>query len=76
LESGPEGSARSQWPRASHKGLMHCTVKPGKYCMSTSLMAKQLCASVAGSEQSSPRRPEEKLLGGIVGLGACGVKRK
>lgn len=30
---GPVASARSQWPRASHSGLMHCTVKPGKYCM-------------------------------------------
>jgi len=27
-------SARSQWPRASHCGLMHCTVKPGRNCMS------------------------------------------
>jgi hypothetical protein len=26
-------SARSQWPRASHCGLMHCTVKPGKNCI-------------------------------------------
>ena len=27
-------SARSQWPRASHCGLMHCTVKPGRNCIS------------------------------------------
>ncbi len=33
-------SARSQWPRASHSGLMHCTVKPGKYCMSFSLSGR------------------------------------
>lgn len=26
-------SARIQWPRASQSGLMHCTVKPGKYCI-------------------------------------------
>jgi hypothetical protein len=26
-------SARSQWPRASQSGLMHCTVKPGMYCI-------------------------------------------
>jgi hypothetical protein len=26
-------SARIHWPRASHCGLMHCTVKPGKYCI-------------------------------------------
>lgn len=31
--TGPAESARSQWPRASHNGLMHCTVKPGRYCM-------------------------------------------
>jgi hypothetical protein len=26
-------SARSHWPRASHCGLMHCTVKPGRNCI-------------------------------------------
>src|SRR6266849_2100064 len=31
--SGAVASARSQWPRASHCGLMHCTVKPGKNCI-------------------------------------------
>ena len=31
--TGPVTSTRSQWPRASHKGLIHCTVKPGKYCI-------------------------------------------
>ncbi len=30
---GPERYARSQWPRAEHSWLMHCTVQPGKYCM-------------------------------------------
>ena len=30
--SPPESAARSQWPRAAHSGLMHCTVHPGKYC--------------------------------------------
>ena len=30
--SPPEAEARSQWPRAAHSGLMHCTVQPGKYC--------------------------------------------
>lgn len=33
LPVGAVASARSHWPRASHCGLMHCTVKPGKYCM-------------------------------------------
>jgi hypothetical protein len=27
-------SARSHWPRASHCAFMHCTVKPGRYCIS------------------------------------------
>ena len=31
--NGAVTSARSQWPRASHCGLMHCTVKPGKNCI-------------------------------------------
>jgi hypothetical protein len=26
-------SARSHWPRASHCAFMHCTVKPGRYCI-------------------------------------------
>jgi hypothetical protein len=33
-------SARSQWPRASHCGLMHCTVKPGRNCISFSLSGR------------------------------------
>lgn len=33
LATGPVTSARSQWPRSSHVGLMHCTVRPGKYCI-------------------------------------------
>ena len=35
---GPVASARNQCPRASHIGLMHCTVKPGKYCIFPPLM--------------------------------------
>ncbi|MFY9584577.1 MAG: hypothetical protein WAR21_08820, partial [Candidatus Acidiferrales bacterium] len=31
-ESARAASTRSQWPRAWHCGLMHCTVQPGKYC--------------------------------------------
>src|SRR6516164_3107824 len=31
LPMGLVASARNQWPRASQSGLMHCTVKPGKY---------------------------------------------
>lgn len=33
LATGPVTSARNQWPRSSHVGLMHCTVRPGKYCI-------------------------------------------
>jgi len=36
---GPERYARSQWPRAEHSWLMHCTVQPGKYCMLPPLVA-------------------------------------
>ena len=38
-------SARNQWPRASHSGLMHCTVKPGKYCMSFFLSGRSAFCS-------------------------------
>src|ERR1700690_1972750 len=27
-------STRSQWPRAGHSGFKHCTVQPGRYCIS------------------------------------------
>jgi hypothetical protein len=33
--AGRATSARSHWPRASHIGLMHCTVKPGRYCIAS-----------------------------------------
>src|SRR6267378_5376082 len=33
LGVGAVMSARIHWPRASQSGLMHCTVKPGKYCI-------------------------------------------
>ena len=35
LATGLATSARSQWPRASHSGLMHCTVRPGRYCIAS-----------------------------------------
>lgn len=35
LATGPATSALSQCPRASHSGLMHCTVKPGRYCIAS-----------------------------------------
>jgi hypothetical protein len=51
---GPVASARSQWPRASHNGLMHCTVKPGRYCMRTLSVASQLCASHDTARAAEP----------------------
>ena len=48
-------SARSQWPRASHCGLMHCTVKPGKYCMSFFLSGRSAyCGEACRRDPSSP----------------------
>ena len=35
-------SARIHWPRASQSGLMHCTVKPGKYCIYSPSVAAKL----------------------------------
>jgi hypothetical protein len=34
IPKGRVASARNQWPRASHCGLMHCTVNPGRNCIS------------------------------------------
>ncbi len=57
---GPVASARSQWPRASHNGLMHCTVKPGRYCMRTPSVASQLCGARYGvCGRSSLGRPKQ-----------------
>jgi hypothetical protein len=42
---GSMASARSQWPRASHRGLIHCTVKPGKYCIASPLRSRTARAS-------------------------------
>jgi hypothetical protein len=43
----PEVEARSQWPRASHSGLMHCTVQPGKYC--TWILPSGLTTGLSGA---------------------------
>lgn len=43
----PEVEARSQWPRASHSGLMHCTVQPGKYC--TLILPSGLTTGLSGA---------------------------
>jgi hypothetical protein len=47
-------SARSHWPRASHCGLMHCTVKPGRNCISFSLTAVTPFVATARSETRMP----------------------
>ena len=73
---GPVASARSQWPRASHNGLMHCTVKPGRYCMRTPSVASQLCGrTIRGVRQKLPWAAETELLARILPLAGCGVKR-
>jgi hypothetical protein len=47
LPRGLVASARNQWPRAAHSGLMHCTVKPGRYCIaSPSPLAAEVLAAV------------------------------
>ena len=73
LRTGCVASARSHCPRAAHCGLMHCTVKPGKYCMQSPRKAPL--------DPCAPRaRNSEPLLqtdaAGIVVLLHCGVKRK
>lgn len=71
---GPVGSARSQWPRASHCGLMHCTVKPGKYCMT---FFPQDSPSLLGALPRNRRAANQKqTLARIVPCSLCGVKRK
>jgi hypothetical protein len=54
-------SARTQWPRASQFGLMHCTVEPGMYCMvdSSRLVLPQgespiILVSPAGASAPAP----------------------
>src|SRR5215470_1774306 len=56
--SGRTESARSQCPRASHVGLMHCTVQPGKYCKGAPpeklfLIARILPKSACGNQEQT-----------------------
>src|SRR6266404_4315604 len=46
-------SARSQWPLASHCGLMHWTVKPGRNCISFSPQ-RPACFCAAGRVARDP----------------------
>lgn len=67
---GPAVSARSQWPRISQCGLMHCTVKPGKYCICVpSAGASIRGCTEATCSKSSPGRPERN------DGGHCGAER-
>lgn len=72
---GPVTSARSQWPRASHNGLMHCTVNPGRYCMRSPSEAGAIGVRGQDAQQKLPW-PANKIMAGIVALKTCGVKRK
>ena len=74
--TGAVASARSQWPRASHCGLIHCTVKPGKYCIAFPSAAGPLnrCAEPA----QTPEFPwvGQRMLSRILPRVRCGVKPK
>jgi hypothetical protein len=59
LATGPVTSTRSQWPRNSHIGLMHCTVKPGRYC----IVSPQRPHSLANPATDALKQPH----GGIGG---------
>jgi len=52
MPRGVVASARSQRPRASHCGLIHCTVKPGKNCI--------FSPSVAAKLRLIPVRPHDR----------------
>ena len=72
---GPVASARSQWPRRSHIGLMHCTVKPGRYCIGAPSVAASFAAHVPRVRQKLPWAAQTDLLAWILPLASCGVKR-
>jgi hypothetical protein len=60
---GPVASARSQWPRASHIGLMHCTVKPGRYCMRTPSVAASFAAHRTAGAAEAPMGGPDRIVG-------------
>jgi hypothetical protein len=68
-------SARSQWPRASHCGLMHCTVKPGRNCILFSLSGRDPKSTAAVNETQDPPATDG-LLARIVAQLSRGVKPK
>lgn len=75
-EMGPAVSARSQWPRISQSGLMHCTVKPGKYCICAPSVGASSAAARAECAAGTPQGGPGEMMAGIVALKEIGVKRK
>ena len=88
LQSSPPAStARSQWPRAAHSGLMHCTVQPGKYCTFFSLYIGRLQVEPAPAGMSRNLFPIQRpcflrtensseKVARILRFGSCVVKGK
>jgi hypothetical protein len=69
-------SARSQWPRASHCGLMHCTVKPGRNCISfPSQRPARFCGAGRVAQTRIPQG-DGRMLARILPQRCCAVKRK
>ena len=66
-------SARSQWPRASHCGLMHCTVKPGRNCILFSLSGRRFCGARPWRRAEFPC---DGMLARILAQAAPAVKEK
>ena len=58
LPRGVVKSARIHWPRASQSGLMHCTVKPGKYCMDSPSEAVKPKLIHARPDRGYAKKPE------------------
>jgi hypothetical protein len=81
LATGRATSARSQRPRARHSGLMHCTVKPGRYCIASPQRPQ---SGVHGPPTRRPcwgsptrdRAGTAHLLARILSRVILGVKRK
>ena len=56
---------------------MHCTVKPGRYCMRAPFVASQLCGrGMMQARQKLPWAGQAELSERILPLADCGVKGK
>src|SRR6266850_615134 len=58
-------SARIHWPRASQSGLMHCTVKPGKYCIRSPFRGRKAQADSRTAGSRSRKKNGAPLVGQI-----------